>query len=364
MPSASTCSPYMPRPRLAAVMPSCAVAMYRSCSLGSWSTRCTARASVLPPAARRSIAARGAPTMANSAATKTPFSRISAVMISSAITSTAPAATSGLRPAMIVITVSASTTSISTSTPSITTCSPVSGTRPMRWTTKAADRLDRGAPLASDQERRLIEPHHPRDPQASVREANRAELRALELVRHAAEQLTDDVLERDESRDGAALIDDDRLVAAPLAQEPEQPIGGHRVGHAHDRAQQRRHIQRSVLHVPRDHVLGVQDADDVVHRSAVDRQPAVRARRDDARAPRRSASRRRPPPGARAAPSTGAPCAGRAAARDAAAPARAARAGRRRGSRRSAARSPRASARGDDRSPGRASASAAARRCR
>ena len=38
---------------------------------------CTVRAARHPSAARRSIAARGAPTIANSAATNSPFSRIS-----------------------------------------------------------------------------------------------------------------------------------------------------------------------------------------------------------------------------------------------------------------------------------------------
>ena len=54
-------------------------------------TRCTARASRSPRAARASIAARGAPTMANSAATKMPLSSISTVMMTNAIMRPAPA---------------------------------------------------------------------------------------------------------------------------------------------------------------------------------------------------------------------------------------------------------------------------------
>ena len=78
------------------------------------------------------------------------------------------------------------------------------------------------------------------------------------------------------------LVDNDRLVTPAFPQETQQPIGGHRVRHPHDRAQQRRETHRAPLHVLRDHVLGVQDADDRVHGAAVDRKPAVRAGRDRA----------------------------------------------------------------------------------
>ena len=57
----SACSPYMPRPRLASVMPSCAVATYRSCRAGEVSTPSTRRASRSPatrPALERRLAAR------------------------------------------------------------------------------------------------------------------------------------------------------------------------------------------------------------------------------------------------------------------------------------------------------------------
>ena len=57
-------------------------------------------------------------------------------------------------------------------------------------------------------------------------------LRHLELVGDAAEQLGDDVFERDQAGDLAVAVDHERLVRAPLAQEREQPIGGHVVTHA------------------------------------------------------------------------------------------------------------------------------------
>src|SRR6187399_1625276 len=71
----------MPSPRLATVMPSCAVAMKRSWRRGLARTPRTTRAMRLPCWARRSIAARGTPTMANSAATNSAFSASSATMM-------------------------------------------------------------------------------------------------------------------------------------------------------------------------------------------------------------------------------------------------------------------------------------------
>ena len=78
----------------------------------------------------------------------------------------------------------------------------------------------------------------------------------------------DDVLERDQADDLPVGVDDERLVAAALAQEGQQPIGGHVVAHADDRPQQRRQRRaRMLADVVGDDVLGVQDADDVVRAS-------------------------------------------------------------------------------------------------
>ena len=70
---ATTCSPYMPRPRLASDTPIWVVAMYlsRRSTLSRIAT--TRWAPRFPFAARCSRLARGAPTIANSAATKSPF---------------------------------------------------------------------------------------------------------------------------------------------------------------------------------------------------------------------------------------------------------------------------------------------------
>ena len=94
----------------------------------------------------------------------------------------------------------------------------------------------------------------------------------------------DDVLERDQADDRAGRVDDERLMAAALAQERQQLVGGHRVdarltiGLSSARSDSRgcslmKSITTSfVCRMP----MMLSD------RAAVDRQPAVRARGDDA----------------------------------------------------------------------------------
>ncbi len=76
-------------------------------------------------------------------------------------------------------------------------------------------------------------------PEPAVGQPEGEELRRLEFIRDAAEQLGDDVLERNQADDGAGVVFDQRLMAAPLAEECQQPIGGHRCRDPDDRPQQR-----------------------------------------------------------------------------------------------------------------------------
>src|SRR6202050_3701851 len=71
--AAMSCSANMPSPRLATVMPSCDVAMYRSCWAGVVMSARTRVARPPPRAASSSIAARGALMSANSAVTNRPL---------------------------------------------------------------------------------------------------------------------------------------------------------------------------------------------------------------------------------------------------------------------------------------------------
>ena len=94
---ATTSSPYMPSPRLAMVMPICAVARYLSWLRGLWRISRMRSTRLSPAAARRSMAARGAPTKANSAATKRPLSSTSPAMMSRGTTTFIGAPAGGRR---------------------------------------------------------------------------------------------------------------------------------------------------------------------------------------------------------------------------------------------------------------------------
>ncbi len=181
------------------------------------------------------MAARGAPTMANSAATKIPFRRISAAMMRKAVTRRPPCCRRAV-PTMTDAMCPASTTSISTSSPSMLTCSPGSGKRPSAVDDVRRNCLGAAAPAADDR-RCLIEPHRAGQHAPGRRAGGSARSCGdLELVGDAAEQLADDVLERDQSGDPPVVVFDQRLVAAALAQERQQAIGRHRLAHANDRA--------------------------------------------------------------------------------------------------------------------------------
>ena len=241
-----------------------------------------------------------------------------------------------------------STLSISTGSSQTTSCSPGSGSRPASRATNSPTVSASVGHAAFDPDARALERQLAGKPDAAVATAaagsSRGALNSSGTLPSSSPSTSSSVISPTTASVG---VHDQRLVAAPLAQEREQTVGA---ASCPARAAPAGRGSRAspgspLLHEMRDDVLGVQDAGDVVERAAKDRQPAVRARGDDAQHVAPAASRCRSPRDARAGPSTGARRAGRAAARGAAAPAPAARAGRRRGSRRSAARSPRASAR-------------------
>ena len=91
------------------------------------------------------------------------------------------------------------------------------------------------------------------------------------------------VLERQQARRAAELVDDERLVRAPLAQLAQDAIGGDALVHAGiGRIRLGERGAGPPFDEPAHEVLRVQDADDVVDRVAIDRQPRVGALRDDA----------------------------------------------------------------------------------
>ena len=110
------------------------------------------------------------------------------------------------------------------------------------------------------------------------------------LVDDLADQLLDEVLERDQAGGAAVLVDDDRhveLLGLHLAQQLGDPLG---LGHerAPGGASSRTGVVAPAVALGAHEVLGVDDADDVVDALADDRDAAVAV--EDARPP----SRRRP----------------------------------------------------------------------
>src|SRR5450759_1927648 len=203
--AASTCSPYIPSPRLATVIPICAVAMYRSCLRGSRSTLCTSRARRWFCAARRSMAARCAPTMANSAATKTAFNRISTKMMSRG---TSTSALSFVFAGLVLVEVRGrhdcggdravlDAFDFDGQLPNFHALARIR--QPSRFTRqKFAHGEIVGGPCAFDPQPRAFERQGTGQADAAVREPQRQQTQGLELVRHGAEQLSQHIFEGDE----------------------------------------------------------------------------------------------------------------------------------------------------------------------
>ena len=217
------------------------------------------------------------------------------------------------------------------------------------------------------QRRRIVHGHAAGKADAAVGQRLGHRIAGLELVADVAEQLREHVLERQQSGGAAELVDDERLMRSALAQVAQDAVGGHALVDAGDRPDQARPASSPVpssLTSQRTRSLVCSDADDVVDRVAVDRQPGDTGSARRCRSPRSAACRCRAPRSCGAAPSAASPAAGSGAARAAGGGARRARAGRRRGSRRSAARSPPASGCAGAPGAARRAAAAAAGRCR
>lgn len=92
------------------------------------------------------------------------------------------------------------------------------------------------------------------------------------LVAHLADDLLDDVLQRDDTGRAAVLVDHHGHRA--LAVHPvEQPVHRQRLGYEQGLAEQLGDGEaRPALHRERQHVLDVGDADDLVEAAPVDRE--------------------------------------------------------------------------------------------
>ncbi len=103
----------------------------------------------------------------------------------------------------------------------------------------------------------------------------------LELVADVADELGEHVFKGQNAGGAAELVHDQRLVRMALAKLAEHAVGRDALVDACDRTHQRLDARPGGIspagHQPSHDVLGVQDADDVVNRVAVDRQARVRA---------------------------------------------------------------------------------------
>ncbi len=97
------------------------------------------------------------------------------------------------------------------------------------------------------------------------------------LILDLADDLLEEVLDRDQAGGPAILVEDDRDVDLPPLELVEEVVDRHRLGHEHGRPQQR--AERGPLartgFQDRQEILGVEDADDLVDRLLVDRDPAM-----------------------------------------------------------------------------------------
>ena len=138
--------------------------------------------------------------------------------------------------------------------------------------------------VVSQQRRGIVDGHAAGQAHAPVGKRLGCRIGGLELVADVAEQLRQHVLERQQAGGAAELVDDQRLMRAPLAKLAQDAIGGDALVDASASARIRSAsvVVAALGDEPAHEVLRVQDADDVVDRVAVDGQPRVRALRDDA----------------------------------------------------------------------------------
>ena len=118
--------------------------------------------------------------------------------------------------------------------PSIWTWSPGTGTRPMRWKTSppivsyssSSSRLSVGV----EQLGQLVDGDSSVDPDLVVREPDDHLLFLVVLVLDLADDLLEEVLDRDEAGRPAVLVEDDRDVDLLALEIVEQVVDGHRLG--------------------------------------------------------------------------------------------------------------------------------------
>ena len=111
----------------------------------------------------------------------------------------------------------------------------------------------------------------------------------VELVVDVADDLLDGVLDRDETGDPAVFVDDDRHVVAVAAEFLEKHVDALGFRHDHRRSHALADVEAVFLALCEhaQHVLGEQDADDVVAVGVHQREPGMPGLDDDRQEPGR-----------------------------------------------------------------------------
>ena len=173
---------------------------------------------------------------------------------------------------------------------------------------KPADRVDvLVVEFDAEQVADFVEPEARADPVAARLELGDLVRARIVLVGDLADQLFDEVLERDEARDAAVLVDDEADVHGVALHLLQQRLGLHRLRHEHrgsrDPADRRVAPTRLVAEAELHEILQVEDADDVVGVVVDDRDARDRPSRGRSPSPRGSMPRHPPSPCRCAGPS-------------------------------------------------------------
>ena len=247
----------MPRRRLATVMPSCAVAMYRSCRRGSRSSVWTEIASLLPVAALADCRARRAhdgELRGHEQGVRQDEQGDDEELGHRNCSFQARVAT------ITEVMTPASTDSISTSVPFTSKRSPCCA-GPLAAAATSAPTVSadgrQSPPITCAAWSTRI------NWQARVRRTTAARSWCvLSSSEDLAEQLREDICNSDQPCDPGILVDDQRLMAAPFPEERQQAIRRHVVADAHDGFQERRErVVPASSDEVRDHVFRVKGAE-------------------------------------------------------------------------------------------------------
>src|SRR5712671_4612344 len=123
----------------------------------------------------------------------------------------------------------------------------------------------------------VVDGRSPVEPRLVIGEADDHRLLDVVLVLDLADDLLEEVLDRDEAGRPAVLIEDDREVDLPALELVQEVVDRHRLGDIDGRPKERPEVRSGAgrFAQERQEILGVEDPEDLVDRLVVDRDTAV-----------------------------------------------------------------------------------------